>query len=131
MPPDQSAPWIFNVSLDISSSSNYDSPSIQITVLNTTHTSSPIPTSPLRQGQNQTISASFEIPSVGDEAPELWWPKTFGEPKLYEVDIALKLGAGEELRVKKRTGFRTVIVNQERYTEDEVKGGVQPGSKWR
>ena len=60
------------------------------------------------------FESSFRIHSFHEdldasvESPKLWWPKNYGEPSLYDVDIIL-LRNGEECdRVSMKYGIRTV-----------------------
>lgn len=52
------------------------------------------------------ISGAIVIPE-----PELWWPRTHGDPTLYEVHLLLSLGS-EEVRVNcAPIGFRTIAAD--------------------
>lgn len=55
-------------------------------------------------------SAIFEVPE-----PKLWYPYGYGEPNLYDVAIHVSTNGKELFMVKKRIGFRTVVLE---YGED-------------
>lgn len=83
-----------------------------------------------KSGCEYTVTA--EIPETGDTAsvsgtanpgengvnlkipvacPELWYPRGYGEQKLYTVKITVTCGSGT-FTVTKKTGFRTVEIDQ-------------------
>lgn len=70
------------------------------------------------------MSASITVPNG---VPELWYPHNLGNPKRYEIDISVTPG---DLSITK-TGFRTIVLHQEEYTQQEVQQrGWTPGSKF-
>ncbi len=50
---------------------------------------------------------AFTVPAV-----KLWWPKNYGEPKLYEVTVTLRKGDQVAATQQFRTGIRTVWLDR-------------------
>ncbi|MFD9306660.1 glycoside hydrolase family 2 protein [Streptomyces sp. NPDC060048] len=68
-----------------------------------------------------TAGATAEVSFEGDEAvlrlevpePQLWWPRGYGDPALYGLDVVLLDGEGRPLDSwERRIGFRTVEVDR-------------------
>lgn len=60
---------------------------------------------------------------------KLWWPNGLGKQNLYDVEITVVDASGEVLaEVRKRTGFRTIVMNMGEVTEEEIEKGVAKGS---
>lgn len=135
LPPDQNAPWIVNVSLSLWSVDEYAQPKLSLSILNTSHASGELKLSgPIKEGQNEALHAHFEVPSSKEEGgPELWWPAALGgPPKLYEIEMRLSGMGDSSISWTKRSGFRTIVLNQEKYTAEELSAHhIQPGSKFQ
>jgi beta-mannosidase len=68
----------------------------------------------------KTITANFVAAGIVVKIPDpqLWWPRGYGEPRLYDVELALlKDGAVVDARVE-RIGLRTVKIER-RYEEGD------------
>jgi beta-mannosidase len=76
------------------------------------------------------ITALWRIP---DSIPQRWYPHNLGTPKLYNLTMSLALGNSTEIvqLPTLRTGFRTVVLAQLPYTQEDVeKRGITPGDQW-
>ncbi|PLW41900.1 hypothetical protein PCANC_11039 [Puccinia coronata f. sp. avenae] len=146
LPPNQSAPWILNVTLPITStdalsgykpilSANFPGTSIKFAARSLTLLQ---PAKYQKFGPDFFWSAEFIIQP---EALELWYPSSLGNPKLYNLELTLELtsqGAGSQkggtpisqLTWYERVGFRTIVINQSQYTDQDVSRGIQPGTRF-
>lgn len=94
--------------------------------LNVTSAALPLAIVPGGLDEPTWVSATFSVPSG---MPELWYPHNLGNPKRYNVTISLTPG---DLSVTKTTGFRTIVLHQEDYTQAEIdQHGITPGSKFQ
>lgn len=50
--------------------------------------------------------------------PELWYPRGYGEQKLYTVELTLSQEGCEDIVITKKTGFRHVTVDQSPHPEE-------------
>jgi len=71
------------------------------------------------------VSATFTVPNG---VPKLWYPHNLGKPQRYNVTVELSPG---NISFTKTTGFRTIVLHQEPYTDQEVQErGITPGDKF-
>ncbi|KAA1067268.1 hypothetical protein PGT21_010034 [Puccinia graminis f. sp. tritici] len=146
LPPNQSAPWIVNITLPITSpeplsdikptlvasfpGTSIQLPAKQLTLLE--------PAEYHNLGPNSFWTTEFLIQP---EDVELWYPSTLGNPKLYDLKLTLEFPSQHASSRKEstpmnpltwyeRVGFRTIIVDQSRYTDREVSQGIQPGTRF-
>ncbi|PWN25387.1 glycoside hydrolase [Jaminaea rosea] len=134
LPPNQHASWIVNATMDIYALHDLPGAQLDITVLGTKHAATNVTLSrPLRAGLNEGVWATMKVPATGPNAPDLWWPARHGKPTLYDVEMGLTAPRLRDTRTswRKRTGFRTIVVNQEPVTTAEVARGWAPGSHWQ
>ena len=127
--PDQSAPWVLNASMDyLGSSSIPRDVSLSYTVK---HTNGSV----VAKGDisdvkitDDTISGAAVLdPSLF----ELWWPRGMGPQNLYNVTVDVISKKGRTLAsTNKRTGFRTIVLNQGEITPEQIAQGIAPGSNW-
>jgi beta-mannosidase len=89
----------------------------------------------IRQGSitdvNRThgaITGSFVVPS---NAVELWWPNGLGPQNLYYLTVSIDSKDNVSLaKIVKRTGFRTIVLNEFPITQAQLDQGIAPGSNW-
>ncbi len=107
IPPDQSAPWLLNASLD---------------VIGTLPTGAALSYTFTNSSTNQTvISGMLTNISCSDSTItgttvldpveyELWWPRCLGPQNLYNLTVGIVDSSNETLAsVNRRTGFRTIV----------------------
>jgi beta-mannosidase len=125
--PDQSGNWVVNASLDYFGQLPQD-PKLNYTLKDAAN-------STILQGflgdvncTDGTITGSTIVPS---DAVELWWPSGLGSQTLYylTVDIVSKDDA-PLATVVKRTGFRTIVLNEFPITQAQLDRGIAPGNNW-
>lgn len=120
LPPDQSAPWIVNATLDLYALEAVRAPlTLEVAGVRA------VVDAEIKPAHNRGIEVIAEVPGTGPKAPRLWWPSFTGNPQLYEAHLAL-----DGTRWRKKVGFRTVIVNQEPVSKAEIASGWSPGAHW-
>lgn len=107
IPPDQSAPWLLNASLDVlgtlphGAALNY--------VIADSMTNQTVSSGSLTNltSSNSTITGTAVLdPSLY----ELWWPRGLGPQNLYNLTVSIVDGSKNTLAsVNRRTGFRTIV----------------------
>lgn len=71
------------------------------------------------------MSVNFTVP---DGVPERWYPHNLGTPKLYNITVALR---PSNVSFTTTTGFRTIVLVQEPYPQDEIDArGITPGDQY-
>jgi len=132
--PDEDAPWVVNVTLPITSPQLLNASLSGVL----SGTSVKLPAKPLRiletpmyRNFGPDYSLSVEYVVDPDEI-ELWYPATLGNPKLYNLELTLQVQGqdSKQLTWKEKVGFRTIVVDQSRYTDEEVSNGIQPGTRF-
>lgn len=121
LPPNQSANWVVNVTLDVFASSDVSDNEVQVQLRDTNHGGKIQLSRSIRKGFNDGLHGTIEIK---EGEVERWWPNGFGEQKLYWFDLTL----ANEAKWSKRSGFRTIIANQERVSDKDIAAGWAPGS---
>ena len=126
LPPDQSQPWVLNISIDyvgsapVVKSLDFDiidgrghkfiSDSISTVVVT-----------------KNTIQGSIVI----TKKPDLWWPVGYGNQTLYTLDIKVTGPKGDSIStLSKRVGFRTIVLNQTPISKAQLALGISNGSNW-
>lgn len=123
--PDPNADWVVNVTLALRATSDV-TPTVKVSFpelrLSKTLFLKTIP-----GGQDKPVFASATL-TIPNGVPELWYPSNLGKPKLYNVTVELSPGGPT---ITKSTGFRTIVLHQERYSDQEVaQHGITPGDKF-
>lgn len=127
LPPDQSADWVLNASVD---------------VLGTVPLGATLRYAIVDEAANGTIVDSGVLSNVtnaGDvitgtavlsaDDYELWWPSGMGQQKLYNITVEVVSSSGSVLAsVNKRTGFRTIVLNEGEITDEQLAQGIAPGN---
>ncbi|KAH9454379.1 hypothetical protein MJO28_007376 [Puccinia striiformis f. sp. tritici] len=138
--PDQAAPWVINITLPITSpkllnatlsgvlsGTSVKLPAKQLSVLKT----------PVYRDFGPDYSLTVEY-IVDPKEVELWYPATLGSPTLYDLELTLQVDGGvtspantnNALVWREKVGFRTIVVDQSRYTDQEVASGIRPGTRF-
>ncbi|KAL2069075.1 hypothetical protein VTL71DRAFT_15413 [Oculimacula yallundae] len=129
--PDQSQPWILNVSVEFLGHMLV-SPSMKVrlfdknnkTILDKTLSHSTL------ESSNQTSRRMTGDLLISEEV-ELWWPVRYGNQTLYNLSVQIQDTGNETLTtIEKRVGFRTIILDQREISSDEISKGIAPGNKW-
>ncbi|KAL0265108.1 hypothetical protein SLS55_001067 [Diplodia seriata] len=127
LPPDQSQPWVLNASVDVLGQipSGAALRFILRDVENTTVTSGVL--------QNVTIGDDVITGStlIASDTVELWWPSGLGAQTLYDLEITVSSATNTSLAtVHKRTGFRTIVLNESPISDEQLAKGIAPGNNW-
>lgn len=126
-PPDQTQPWVVNASVDFLG----ELPANALLTYEIRGDDNDVVVEGFVSNVAVTdvaIGGSFVVPS---EAVTLWWPNGFGRQTLYELTIdILTRDLASLASVKKRIGFRTIVLNQEEVTKEELAKGIAPGDHW-
>lgn len=131
LPPDQEKDWVLKVGLDVEGTVPKGA-GMTYRVVET-------------DGKRKTTVSegalvNVSVSEAGDEISgsvvldgkgyKLWWPNGLGEQNLYDVEITVvdPFGGMTLAEVRKRTGFRTIVMNMGAVTEKEMTSGVANGS---
>lgn len=75
-----------------------------------------------------TITGSVVVDA---EAYELWWPNGLGDQILYYFTIDILDAHNKTIAsTTKRSGFRTIVLNMEPITEEQLSQGISNGNNW-
>ncbi|KAJ5618756.1 glycoside hydrolase family 2 protein [Penicillium lagena] len=110
LPPDQTADWIFNASIDVVGSVPRGSQMRYTIVDSDSHRR----VSNGRFGQLENGGDVITgIAALKESDYELWWPNGLGPQKLYNMEVEVVFGGRTIASVNKRMGFRTIVLNME------------------
>ncbi|KAL5358525.1 beta-mannosidase A [Aspergillus floccosus] len=127
LPPDQTQPWVVNASIDFFGSLP---PNASMSIaISETKSGAQLTTQSLRNITILDCSITGMV-VLKEVSPKLWWPYGLGDQNLYNVTITVSDGVRSFARVTKRTGFRTIFLNQRNITHTEIAQGVAPGAHW-
>jgi len=127
MLPDQSKDWVVNASLDYIGHLPQDS---KLTYILTNANNATVMQGLLADVNctNGAITGSVTVPS---DAVELWWPNGLGPQNLYYLTVSIDSKDNISLAsIVKRTGFRTIVLNEFPITQAQLDQGIAPGSNW-
>ncbi|KAI8959331.1 glycoside hydrolase family 2 protein [Daldinia sp. FL1419] len=128
IPPNQNANWVLNASVDVigtvpeGATMNYKIVDLA--------TKQEVGSGDLTNVTNYGDVIIGQV-VLGGEDYKLWWPNGLGAQNLYNITIDVVSKSGKNLAsVEKRSGFRTIVMNQGEVTEEEIAQGVAPGNHW-
>lgn len=127
IPPDQSHDWVVNASVDYfgqlpqGATLSYVLKDLD----NSTVSSGPL------GDVNCTDSHVTGSTIVPKDSVELWWPNGLGQQTLYYMTVDLVSSSNTTLAsITKRTGFRTIVLNEFPISAAQLAQGIAPGNNW-
>lgn len=127
LPPDQNANWVVDVSLDFLGHLPTTA-TLSLSILSTKNNQTIAKV--LLQNITRTESSIGGSIVVDAETFQLWWPIGLGEQNLYYFKIIIVDGGKTLASVTKRSGFRTIVLNMQPVSEEQIERGIAPGNNW-
>ncbi|KAI5296531.1 hypothetical protein KEM52_000714 [Ascosphaera acerosa] len=128
LPADQTKPWVVNASLDLIGDLP---PRASLTITVTAVDGSVVPAQEGVSTVDRTGSSITGFITISPDLPELWWPHGLGDQNLYDIAVSVLDDDGRELAaVTKRSGFRTIFLNQLPISASQQEQGIAPGANW-
>ncbi|MBW0510421.1 hypothetical protein O181_050136 [Austropuccinia psidii MF-1] len=137
--PDQNEPWILNVTLPITSARSLHDTSLTLSAvlvgtsvrLEPKTLSITKPANYINLGPDYFLTAQY---TIDHQRVELWYPAMLRNPKLHDLKLTLDFYDQEkntsQLTWYERVGFQTIVVDQSRYSAQEVSQGITPGTRF-
>lgn len=128
IPPDQSAPWLLNASLDVLGTLPQGAALNYVIADSTTNQTVSSGSLTNISSSNSTITGAAVLdPSLYD----LWWPRGLGPQNLYNLTVSIADSSKNTLAsVNRRTGFRTIVLNMQVISDEQIAQGIAPGNNW-
>jgi beta-mannosidase len=127
IPPDQSKAWVVNASMDYLGQLPQD---VTLSYVLTNDDNSTV-SSGLLNNINRTDSAITGSTIIPSDTVDLWWPNGLGPQNLYHLTITVQGPNNNTLAsIQKRTGFRTIVLNEFPVTQAQLDQGIAPGNNW-
>ena len=124
--PDQTQPWIVNASMDYFGELPDDAELM--------YTLYGLDGKTLKHGSlenlNSTDATVTGMTMIPNGTVELWWPSQLGPQNLYNMTISLQASNRTLASVHKRVGFRTIVLNEDPISEEQLAQGIAPGNNW-
>ncbi|PNP42354.1 hypothetical protein TGAMA5MH_06036 [Trichoderma gamsii] len=127
LPPDQTADWVFNASVDVVGNIPPEAYlRYSIVDLDTQKQVSSGNLSNIENGGDVITG----IATLDASEYELWWPNGLGAQKLYNVSVEIISSQKNIAAVTKRMGFRTIVLNMEPISDLQLSQGIINGSNF-
>jgi beta-mannosidase len=126
LPPDQSAPWTVNASLDVLGTIP-SSATLNIQIMDANNMT--VASGSLQNINNSGSTITGSV-TVDGEACQLWWPNGLGRQNLYGFKISVVNGGQILASTSKRSGFRTIVLNMTPISDAQLSQGIAPGNNW-
>ncbi|KAL7622809.1 hypothetical protein AAE478_006488 [Parahypoxylon ruwenzoriense] len=128
LPPDQTANWVLNVSVDVIGVVP-EGASMKFKIVDFA-TQEQVTSGDLEDVTNKGDVITGSAILAADDY-KLWYPNGLGKADLYNITVEIVSESGETLSfVTKRTGFRTIVLNLGVVSDEEIAMGVNPGNHW-
>lgn len=125
LPPDQTADWVFNASVDVVGNIPAEAYlRYSIVDLDTQKQVSSGNLSNIENGGDVITG----IATLDASEYELWWPNGLGAQKLYNLSVEIISKQKPIAAVTKRMGFRTIVLNMEPISDLQLSQGIINGS---
>lgn len=125
--PDQAQPWMFNVSIDYLGTLPKDA-TLHLSLADSSGTT--IKETKLGNLSRNSMTITGNT-TINDNVVALWWPNGMGDQTLYYATITINSGCwSRPATIKKRVGFRTIVLNLSPITPNQLDAGIAPGSNW-
>lgn len=131
LPPDQSQTWVFNASIDFTGDLPRGS-GLQLTL------SDPSGRQILQRRLSGVYSSKNTITgstTIDPSSVQLWWPNGMGSQPLYNAKVDImssngRFGQNSIANAERRVGFRTIVLNLNPITAEQMAQGIAGGSNW-